>query len=609
MTADTYLVESFSDAERRILEHFFTNTDKPVFGLINLPEVVKGALFARYSRTPKSLRRLFLDEFVNREEIAIPAMVEWAFRHSDKERTDEQAAKFTEVAGETWKVDKAAFIEPIAEVLQFGGESFFSTAHAEGLYRRVFDEYGDDSVAQLGGAHLACEQMSNVLIKEQLEWGRLAAYLEQSTRYIDYSDKLPNGRFRYYHDPDILAGQHGKHYQTEMNWLFGVYGQFVEAARAYFTAKHPREKLDADSVEKNGRPLTNLEYKNTINAKAYDTVRGLLPAGVVSNLGIFGTGQSYENMLYRMLASDLPESREIAQMILGELRHPDMLPSFMSRVDDPEKGLPRVQYLVDTLARTREVAEYVPMLDAHGSRDDYDYGTASRRPVEMVAHSTDGELAVAAAIVYEHNRANWSLERCCRSVLAQDRTAQLIEAYTGERKNRRWKPGRAFEESVYTFDIISDFGIFRDLHRHRMLTIEWVRLNPYLGYAVSPYIEDMGLRGQFGEAMGRMAVLYELLVGEYPAAAQYVIPLAYNLQFRMTANARALMHMLELRTIPQGHPTYRRVCQEMHRQIKAVHPAIAAAMSFVDYNEYDLERLDAEQRITDKRAKSGAVRE
>src|SRR5438132_7262933 len=151
-----YAAERFTDDEADVLRRYFTNRDGPVFALVNLPEVVKGALFARYSRSSLSLRRLFLKEFVGDLDIS-------------------------------------------------GDETIDATVglrRAEELYDRVFFEYGDDSVAQLGGVHLACEQASNLLTKI-LERGRLMSYLEQSTRYIAYDARLSNGRYRYYRDPTL----------------------------------------------------------------------------------------------------------------------------------------------------------------------------------------------------------------------------------------------------------------------------------------------------------------------------------------------------------------------------------------------------------------------
>ena len=153
--------------------------------------------------------------------------------------------------------------------------------------------------------------------------------------------------------------------------------------------------------------------------------------------------------------------------------------------------------------------------------------------------------------------------------------------------------------------MLADYGAFRDLQRHRMVTVEWQKLNPYHGYTRSPLVDEAGLTDQFDEAMTRSAELYEAIRAEFPVQAPYAVSLAYRVRFNMNLNARAAMHTLELRSTPQGHPAYRLVAQQMHRLIaeKAGHKAIAATMSFVNHStEADLERLDAERRAEARRA-------
>jgi hypothetical protein len=187
------------------------------------------------------------------------------------------------------------------------------------------------------------------------------------------------------------------------------------------------------------------------------------------------------------------------------------------------------------------------------------------------------------------------LERV-RLLSASDRVA-LMQAYVGERVNRRHKPGRAFERTGYRFDVLGDYGAFRDLQRHRMLTIEWQQLTPHHGYEIPAPLQEAGLGHRYDEAMERSAGLYAALVEPFPEQAAYAVSLGYRMRYVIQMNAREAMHLCELRSSPQGHPTYRRVAQEMHRQIaeRAGHHAIAEAMRFVDHGTYDLERLDAER--------------
>ena len=224
---------------------------------------------------------------------------------------------------------------------------------AEELYDRVFFEYGDDSVAQLGGVHLACEQASNLLTKV-LEWGRLMAYLEQSTRYIAYDTRL-GGRYRYYRDPEVLGSDAG----PPLHRRHGPPVRRLRRARAadadFYRDQFPKEPDDSDFV-----------YRQAIRAKAFDAVRGVLPAASLSNVGIYGTGQGYEALLLRMRSHPLPESRAYADLMLGELRK--VIPSFLKRVDLDDRGVAWSTYLASTRSRRPEPSRRRSSADREPSR-------------------------------------------------------------------------------------------------------------------------------------------------------------------------------------------------------------------------------------------------
>jgi thymidylate synthase ThyX len=528
-----YAPEQFTEDEAATLRPYFTNLDGPVFALTNLPEVVKGALFARYSRSDKSLRRLFLDEFVG-----------------DLDLTGDLTVDAT-----------------------------VGLRRAEELYERVFLEYGDDSVAQLGGVHLACEQSSNLLTKV-LEWGRLMAYLEQSTRYIPYDSRL-QGRYRYLRPSGICESRLGTRYVADLDALFDTYSAMLPSMMDWARERFPKQPDDSDFV-----------YKQTIKAKACDTVRGILPAATLSNVGIYGTGQAFEALLLRMRAHPLPEAQTYAQLMLDELRK--VIPSFLVRVDRPDRGGAWSEYLARTRDETGALVERI-------------FGDDRPAPVDevtLVDWDPEGEDKVLAAICYPHTHLTERqlLDRV-RTLPADDRIA-LVHAYVGERTNRRHKPGRAFERTGYRFDVLGDYGAFRDLQRHRMLTIEWQNLTPYHGYEVPEPVVEAGLEARFDDALERSADLYGALRDGFAAQAAYAVSLAYRMRYVMQMNAREAMHLCELRSSPQGHPSYRRVAQAMHQLIeqRAGHRAIAAAMRFVDHGTYDLERLDAERAAEARRA-------
>ncbi len=529
-----YAVETFTPAEAVILRRYFTNLDLPVFALTNLPEVVKGALFARYSRSAKSLRRLFLDEFVGELDMTGDLTV----------------------------------------------DATMGLSRAEDLYKKVFFEYGDDSVAQLGGVHLACEQSSNLLTKI-LEWGRLMAYLEQSTRYIAYDSRLANGRYRYYRDPEILKSSLGTRYVGDMDRMFDTYADLLPTMNAYFAKVHPQQAGDSDFV-----------WRQAVKAKAFDALRGLLPAASLSNVGIYGTGQAYEQLLIRMRAHPLPEARAYAEMMLVELRK--VIPSFLTRVDVPDRGGAWSNYLATNRRAMEDVAQRV-----FGRTD-----TEPRPSVTLVNWDPDAENRMIAAMLYPYTDLPDDMILARARTMSADDKVNIVKAYVGERSNRRHRPGRALETVWYRFDLVTDYGAFRDLQRHRMLSLEWQDLSPAHGYDVPEAVSDAGATDEFDATMQRSAELHGALWDGFRMQAGYAVALAYKVRYAMTLNARAAMQMLELRTERQGHPSYRKVCQDMHTLIgtKAGHHAVAEMMSYVDHEMYDLERLDSERRAEARRA-------
>lgn len=529
-----YVAEQFTPDEADILRRYFTNLDQPVFALVNLPEVVKGALFARYSRSPKSLRRLFLDEFVGELDISGDLTI----------------------------------------------DATVGLRRAEELYDRVFFEYGDDSVAQLGGVHLACEQASNILTKV-LEWGRLMSYLEQSTRYIDYEARI-GGRYRYYRDPQVGESPLSGRYVGDMDRMFEAYGQLLPAMTEFYRQHTPR---DGDA--------SDFAYRQAVKAKALDSVRGVLPAATVSNVGIYGTGQSYELLLLRMRAHELPEVQLYAEMMLTELRK--VIPSFLKRVDLEDRGVAWSDYLGDVRESMESVADFLLPSDL----------VADDGPeVRLVDFDPEAEIKMVASMLYPYTHLpEAQLEREVRAMGAEDRLS-VVRAYVGTRTNRRHKPGRALERPFYRFDVLADYGAFRDLQRHRMLTIEWQKLSPRHGFTRPEAVDAAGCAPVFDEVMERSEALYHLLNRDYPEQASYAVCFAYKVRFAMNLNARSAVHLIELRTTPQGHSAYRKVGQEMWRLIRdeAGHTAIAEMMKFVDLSdEPPLGRLDAERRAEQRR--------
>ncbi|RIK11249.1 MAG: thymidylate synthase [Acidobacteria bacterium] len=510
-----------------------------------MPEVVKGALFARYSRSPKSLRRLFLDEFVR---------------------------------------DRAAGVEAIAEEIQIRSDSDASeaTERAEALYQRIFTEYGDDSVAQLGGAHVACEDVSNVLTK-LVERGRLMSYLEQSTRYIRYDQKV-GGRYRFYNPFPGGSGLDAR-FEAYGSRLFAAYSEMFGSVEAAVRDMYPNEHGDPTSV-----------YEPAVRAKVCDVLRGLLPAATQSSVGIFGSGQAYEGLVMRLLASGNEEAAAYAAMILEELER--VIPSFLRRVRIPDRGGRWIEYMKNRDGSLRQAVEALPISDLAPEPE-----TGSGPFVSLTSFDSDGELRIAAAAIFVASSIGDARARMLAAGLSERELDDLFDALLGDRGNRRHRPGREFEATVYRFEVLSDYGAFRDLQRHRMLTIEWQPLGVGHGFTIPDLVEECGLADEWCSLMGEAAEIYCDIPDSLAWSKPYVVPMAFRIRYVMELNAREAMHLIELRTTPQGHEEYRRVCLEMHRLIAEVagHRRVARAMSFVGGESSALERIEAERRAAERR--------
>ena len=532
-------IESFSAEERAALEPHFSNLDRPVFALVGLPETVKGAMFARYSRYPGTLRRLFLDEFAGDLEGGVAR------------------------ASETVEGERAAK-----------------------LYERIFLGYGDDSVAQLGGAHLAFEWVSNVATKI-IQRGRLAAYLEQSTRYIPYDRPMPGGGYRFLRDPDL-----GPEYEAAMTALFDAYAEALPRVERWAAERFPRRDGEPEAA-----------HRRSVRAKALDLLRGLLPAASLSHVGMYATGQAYEALVMRLIVSPLPEARRLGRMALEELRH--VIPSFLTRVERPERGGRWIGYLEE---RERTADRAAGRLGLDRARA----GHAGAPAVRLLS-VRGSEEDLLTALLFESAAVSEEEVRAAVGALPPDERAELIAALCGERENRRHRPGRGFEAVSYRFEVVSDYGAFRDLQRHRMLTVQWQPLSPGLGAEVPEELEAAGVADLFAAGLERSRGEYERLVAAgRPEAAPYALCLAYRIRYVLDLNAREAMHLIELRAGREGHPSYRAVAREMHAQIARAHPAVGAAMTHLDpETEPRLERILSEirshHRTTGAKLGSGAA--
>ena len=521
-----YPIDELTAAERARIAPHVTNLDQPVFALVNLPETVKGALFARYSRYPGTLRRLFLDEF-------------------------------------------ADSLPDVGDAAAFDGSEGRRAAE---LYERIFVGYGDDSVAQLGGAHVAAEWCSNVLTK-LLQRPRMGAYLEQSTRYLAYDQEMaPGAGYRYHRDERL-----GPEYAAAMDYLFSTYSAALPRVRAWVDETFPR--ADGESPAARTR---------AVNAKAFDLLRGLLPAASLSHMGIYATGQAYEQLILHLIGHPLPEARRYGELVLDAIKA--VMPSFVARVERPDRGGEWVTYLQQRRDAGQRWAARLGL-----DRED----EADERPSVSLVHVDGTEEQLLAALLFEDVAVGEAETLAAVEALSDaDRGAALADL-VGDRRNRRHRPGRGYEALRYRFEVVSDYGAFRDLQRHRMLTVQWQPLSPDLGAGVPEEVVAAGVGDAYQRALDRSQAEYHRLAGAgLLDAAPYALCLGYRIRYVLDMNAREAMHLVELRSGREGHPAYRAVAHEMHRQICDVHPAVGCAMTHVDSDlEPRLERILSEMRI------------
>ena len=537
------MTSEFTAKERKILSSHFSNTDSSVFAIITPRQVDRGALMSRYSRTDKSMRRIFLDEFLK-----------------NKNR----------------------------------GEEF---------YNRVLIEYGDDSVAELGEAQIAIEGLSNIAVKK-IEDRRIGlSYLEKSSRYVAWNKKT-NGKYRFFRDPVLMKSKFADQYIDACNLAFDVYSKNIEPMVNYVREKFPIEKYtfkdSSDGKEKSFSKLkqesdiksANMIYKGSTKAKALDILRGLLPASTLTNVGITGNGRAFEYLLTILHSSNLQEERDLASKIKAELD--TTIKSFVRRSND-KYGKALQSYLQDVKKTSKNLAKkYQSNHVIQGTKTKLVENESEQNAIDKII----------TALIYEQSKSN-SFNEIAKNVkkISKNEKKKIIENFIKLRKNRRHRPPRAFEMTDYTFDLLNNFGMFRDFHRHRALTLERQLLTTDHGFVIPKEISILGIQKEYKDCLNNSKSVFNKIRTKFPEQAQYVVNFGYNYPYFMRFNLREATHLIELRTVPQGHIDYRRVAQDMYKQINKVHPTLSKIMKYVDTNEYELERFESEKRTEEKRKK------
>lgn len=534
--------EEFSESQVKILDRYVTSTTSNIFVLRNLPEVIKGALFSRYSRSSLGLRSLLLKEFILGDETAFEAIV--GAKAANDENADAQLVAIKK---------------------------------AQSFYDRILDGYGDDSIGELGGAHLAIENISMIATKLIEDCRIGGSPLEKSTRYI-YFDQKVNDQYLYYREPVLMTSAFKELYTQTCDMLFETYSKLIPPLTELMERRFPKEA-----------EVSKAAYTAALRAKVLDCLRGLLPASTMTNMGIYGNGRFFESLLHKLASQNLVELQDIGKKGFEELSK--VVPSFVRRAEEGHKHHDKFLKFYESMqVELKNVASH---------------HTLAKKPhtpagVRLIHSDPDSPNKVAAALLYaitDHSLDD--LQKYTRG-LKEEEIAKIFDAASSMRENRRHKSPRALEHAQFTFEIVGDFGIYRDLHRHRMLTQERQLLTCNYGYFVPFELSETPMEKLYIEAMDKAKEAFDRIAVELPEEAQYIVPMAYNVRWYFHINLRAIQWLSELRSAAAGHPNYRFVAQEMAKEVIQAFPLFETFLKFVDYDGYEMGRIFQEQRKFEK---------
>jgi thymidylate synthase ThyX len=552
----------FTDEEKQQLAAYVTDTDGDIFAVTNLPGIV-GAVYARYSRAQGGFRETLLKEFIKDGNI---------------------------------------------DVVKAGD-----------LIERVLIAFGDDSVGELEGTHVSFENVS-ILATKEIEDRRIGGSpIEQSTRYVFYDRKGDDGNYRYHRPAAVMASGHAQAYAETMDFIFATYCELVEPMKAYYEGLKPiaeasydvvgdgtKRKFD-ELVDEKHRKAFKITYASDIRTKACDTLRALLPIATLTNVGVFGNGRFFQNVLTHCHSSPIDEVRDIAARSQEQLAK--IIPRYVQRAK-PNGYAMATRSEMAALAGilfagiAPSSASEVDLLDRGGAAILSTLMDIGLNPVALekaILHEEDS--LVMALMLYPHLTHPLRQIRAVVRGLPPDKQELIRAVYLGDRRTRRDRPGRALEGGYpYTFDLVTDFGTYKDLERHRMMTQQRQRFAPTLGFCMPEDLVRAGFEDKAKACVAKAVALYELLREEFPEAASYATLHGSKIRWTLGINDRALMHMIELRTTPQGHPSYRRICQMMHDAVTARSAWRGEAMKFADHGSYESARGDSEAKQRVKEA-------
>lgn len=569
-----YFPESFTAKEQSYLKPFFSNIDKPVFVVQHLPEEVIGALSSRYSRATKSMRRMFLDEYV--APIVDPKSQK-GWDELDKDAQDEALAtqkKFTE-----WidYLNTSGGIDEVVNVQR--GRKFFDTWLAQ---------FGDDSIAEMGGVHLCIEGLSNIATKVVEDKRVGLSPLEKSSRYVQFWEKKPDGNYQYFVPGEIKGTASEQIYIDAMDRLFDTYSNLAQPYLDYIKEAYP---IGEDETERS--------FEGSRAAKRFDDIRDLLPFGTQTQVALNGNGRAYEDLINRMADHPLGEIRWWAQAICDELEA--VVPSFVRR-PRTERGAKLQHYRTNIDSVRQELAQEldVPEKNKHP------------RWVKLVSYTPDADVEILSTFIFGASDASLSSVRSKIEAMGKKKRAAMLDQILEERQMgdpnaqrpevRFRKVPRAFENAHFLFEVYGRGGDYRDLHRHRQQTQERQDFTTKWGYDLDRDVLESPFSDEVTDALEYAASAFDKIRKLSPEVAQYVVPFGFIQQWYMNLSAREVYWIAELRTGPQGRPHYREICQQIASQATEVAPSVFSGMR-TDFGNYGLSRRESEIRI-DRKLKS-----
>lgn len=396
--------------------------------------------------------------------------------------------------------------------------------------------YGHSSVAEHATLHMAIENVS-ILATKVLEDNRLASYTEKSTRYQVFDKE------KYYKPKKVMDSELGSSYQETMDYIYDTYNSLFEPMQEFINKKYPKK------AEENDRA-----YAATNKARACDNTRYLLPTATLTNLGMTANARAFEHAIVKLLSHPLEEIQAIGTSLKEEALK--ITPTLIKFANENK-------YIKAAAEKTKQ--------NTQNNFADTPRGTTA---VEIVDFDQNAENKLIAALVYKYSQMPFQqiLEKV--KTLTSEEKEKIINDSLADRASFD-STVREFEHIYYTFDILMDYGAFRDIQRHRMCTQTNQAVTVIHGYDTPEEIIEAGMEDKYKEVMNKAAELYNKIYPTFPDEAEYVVPLAFRKRVLYTWNLRELHHFISLRSGNKGHTSYRRIAQACWEKLNEIHPLLA----------------------------------